>query len=80
MRRWGEIMSINRVLYKVINNQSVHINFPPIHFQPTPIDGENSFPKTFWSDFGFLIGPVFGFEKCSRIPKATKVYQRALFD
>ena len=41
MRRWGQIVSVNRLPSKLINKQSTHINFPPTHFQPTPTGGEN---------------------------------------
>ena len=41
MRRWGKIMSVNRLLSKLINNQSTHINVPSIHLKPTPIGGKN---------------------------------------
>ena len=41
MRRWGQMMSVNRLPSKLIDKQSTHINVPPTNLQPTPTGGEN---------------------------------------
>ena len=41
MRRLNLITSISRLPSKLINKQSIDINVPPTHLQPTPPGGEN---------------------------------------
>ena len=78
MRRWGQIVSVNRLPSKLINNQSTHINFPPTHFQPTPTGGENFLAR--FHTFTNFFKNVPDYRNCSNLARGPNLTYSSIWE